>query len=132
MPDPSDRRRPIRVLVAAGHRAARVGAAGALAGAGFDVVGECPTVADAVAAARQRRPDVCLVDTRMAGGGTTAATALVALGPAPRVVVLGTGSTADDALEAFDAGASGYLLEDVTGDRLALAVADVAGGHLTV
>ena len=132
MADAIARRRPIRVLIAAGHRAARVGAARALVGAGFDVVGECPTVADAVAAARQRRPDVCLVDTRMAGGGTTVATALVALEPAPRVVVLGTGSTADDALAAFDAGASGYLLEDVTGDRLALAVDDVAAGHVVV
>jgi DNA-binding NarL/FixJ family response regulator len=132
MPDPTGRRRPIRVLVAARHHAARVGAARALGAGGFEVVGECATVADAVATARDRRPDVCVVDAALAGGGTTAAAALGALAPAPRIVVLGTGSTAADALAAFDAGASGYLLEDVTGERLALAVADVAAGHLAL
>src|SRR3954471_21357902 len=111
MADPTaSRRRPIRVLVAAGHPAARVGAARALMGAGFDVVGECGTLVDAVAAARQRRPDVCLVDTRAGDGGAAAVSSFAALEPAPRVVVLGTGSTADDAFEAFDAGASAYLL----------------------
>lgn len=132
MPVSTTDRRPIRVLVAARHRAARVGAARALGIAGFEVVGECATVADAAATARDRRPDVSVVDAALAGGGTTAAAALAAVEPAPRVVVLGTGATAADALAAFGAGASGYLLEDVTGERLALAVADVAAGHLAV
>src|SRR5215212_7522046 len=122
MPDSTGHRRPIRVLVAARHRAARVGAVRALGTAGFEVVGECATVADAAATARDRRPAVCVVDAVLAGGGTTAAAALAAVEPAPRVVVLSTGSTAGDALAAFDAGASGYLLEAVTGERLALAV----------
>jgi DNA-binding NarL/FixJ family response regulator len=132
MPDSTGRRRPTRVLVAARHRAARVGAVRALGIAGFEVVGECATVADAAATARDRRPDVCVVDALLTGGGTTAAAALAAAAPAPRVVLIGTGSTAGDALAAFAAGASGYLLEDVTGERLALAVADVAAGHLAV
>jgi DNA-binding NarL/FixJ family response regulator len=132
MPDSTGTRRPIRVLVAARHRAARVGAVRALGTAGFEVVGECATVADAAATARDRRPAVCVVDAALAGGGTTAAAALAAVEPAPRLIVLGTGSTAGDALAAFDAGASGYLLEDVTGERLAHAVADVAAGHLAV
>src|SRR5436190_17003376 len=126
------RPRPIKVLIGAGHPAARIGAARALEAVGLEIVGECATAAAAVATARVRQPDVCVVDVRLPGGGPTAAAALAALEPAPAVILLGAAAAVEDVLAALDAGASGYLLEDVTGDRLALAVADVAAGHLAI
>ncbi len=123
--------RPTRVLATACHHAARVGATRALEAAGLEVVGEFVIAAAAVAAARAHQADVCLVDARLPDGAAAIA-ALAALEPAPRVIVLGGRPAIDDLFAATDAGASGYLLEDVTGDRLALAVADVAAGHAAV
>ena len=122
----------VRVLIADEHRPARVGALVALKMRGFDVVDECATAAAAIAKARARRPDVCIVDAGLPGGGLAAAGAIAALRPAPRVVVLGSSESVDEAVAALDAGASGYLLKNVSGDRLALAVADVAAGHVAV
>src|SRR5215218_495901 len=132
MPVPNGDRGRIRVLVAERHRAARVGAVLALEAAGFDVVDDCATAAGAIAKARERRPDVCVVDAELAGGGLAAAAAIAALRPAPRVTVLAASGTVDEVLAALDAGAAGYLLKNISGDRLAVAVGDLAAGHIAI
>src|SRR5215213_7620672 len=131
MPVSNGDRCRIRVLVAEGHRAARVGAVLALEAAGFDVVEDCATAAGATAKARERRPDVCLVDADLPGG-LPAVAAIAALRRAPRVIVLARSGTVDDVLAALDAGAAGYLLKSISGDRLAVAVGDVASGHIAI
>ena len=120
----------MRVVVAMRHRAARVGAVLALEAQGL-AVEEAATAGAAVAHARERRPDVCVVDAALPGGPAAVA-ALAALPRAPRVVVVADHATVEDVIDALDAGASGYLLKDVAASRLAVAVADVARGELAI
>ena len=62
-----------------------------LTAAGLDVVGEADTVATAIAAARELRPDSALVDVGLPDGdGMTLAGELTALPSPPRVILTST------------------------------------------
>jgi DNA-binding NarL/FixJ family response regulator len=122
----------IRVLVADRHRAARVGERIALQAAEFDVVAECETAEAATAAARRHRPEVCLVDAGLTGGGLATTVAITSLSAATTVVMVAEAATPEDVLDALDAGAAGYLLKDVTAERLAQHVRDAAAGDLVI
>ncbi len=94
------------------------------------VVGEAADGVEAVELARRERPDVALVDIRMPRlDGLDATRALVALDPAPRVVVLTTFDRDEWVFEALQAGASGFLLKDIRADRLVDAVRVVMTGE---
>ncbi len=87
-------------------------------------------VPSAVCAAVRSMPDVVLMDLRMPGGDGVTATAEITQGrPSTRVLVLTTYDTDSDILRAVEAGATGYLLKDVTGDRLVEAVRAAARGE---
>ena len=120
----------IRVLVADRHAPTRLGERMALEAHGFRVVAECASAEAAVAAARQQRPDVCLVDAGLRGAFTMEA--FQRLKPPPKIVLVAEAAHADDVLDALDAGAAGFLLKDVTAERLAQHVADAAEGHLVI
>lgn len=68
--------------------------------------------AAAVLAARRQRPDLCLIDIEIPGGGIETVAALLEAAPATTVVVLTLSHHEDDLLDALEAGASGYLLKD--------------------
>ena len=77
----------------------------------LEVVGEVDDGAGAVAAVREHRPDVVLMDIRMAQvDGITATVALLRLDPPPQVIVLTTFHGDDQVLNALRAGASGFLV----------------------
>lgn len=95
----------------------------------LEVVGEAENGRQALAAAARLRPDVVLMDVRMPDlGGVEATRALRAERPEVAVLILTTFD--DDAVvfEGLRAGASGYLLKDVSGEELAAAVRNVAAG----
>jgi DNA-binding NarL/FixJ family response regulator len=93
------------------------------------VVGEAPDGEHALALAQRVAPDVCLMDVRMPGmDGITATRRLMALPDPPRVVMLTTFDLDEYVLEALRAGASGFLLKDVSAADLGAAVRIVAGG----
>lgn len=95
----------------------------------LEVVGEAETGRQALAVAAELRPDVVLMDVRMPDlGGVEATRALRDRLPEARVLILTTFD--DDAVvfEGLRAGASGYLLKDVSGEELAAAVRSVAAG----
>jgi DNA-binding NarL/FixJ family response regulator len=80
---------------------------------------------------RQAAADVVLMDVRMPGtDGIEATRRLAGLGPGrPRVLILTTFDLDDYVYDALCAGASGFLLKDVTAERLFDAVRVVAAGE---
>jgi DNA-binding NarL/FixJ family response regulator len=121
-----------RVVIADDQALVRSGFAMILAAAGIDVVGEAADGRQAIAAVRRLRPDVVLMDIRMPEMDGLAATRHILDGPlsneAPRVIVLTTFDLDEYVYAALTAGASGFLLKDVTPDHLVHAVRLVRDG----
>jgi DNA-binding NarL/FixJ family response regulator len=94
------------------------------------VVGQAGTGAEAVQVAAGCRPDVVLLDIRMPGmDGIEAARRILAARPAPRVIMLTTFDLDEYVLEAFRAGASGFLLKDAPRARIVDGIRSVASGE---
>jgi DNA-binding NarL/FixJ family response regulator len=94
----------------------------------FEVVGTAADGAVAVEVCRRERPDVVLMDVRMpVMDGIEATRRIVADGP--RVLILTTFDLDEHVYDALSAGASGFLLKDVTAERLFDAVKVVAAGE---
>jgi DNA-binding NarL/FixJ family response regulator len=108
----------VTVLLADDHVATRAGVRGVLEDAGMRVVADVGTGPDAVAAALEHRPDVCLLDVQMPGGGIQAAAEIAEQLPDVAIVMLAADVTDEELLQALRAGARGYLLKDADPDRL--------------
>jgi len=120
----------IRIVVADDHELVRAGYAGLLATqADFTVVGTAHDGAEAVRVCREQLPDVVLMDVRMPVMDGIEATARLQGPDAPRVLVLTTFDLDEHVYDALTAGASGFLLKDVTAERLFDAVRVVAAGE---
>ncbi|HEX2810648.1 MAG TPA: response regulator transcription factor, partial [Kineosporiaceae bacterium] len=93
------------------------------------VVAECADGLEAVAAVRQHRPDVVLMDVRMPRlNGIDATRQLRGLGEPVRILVLTTFDDDDVLWGALEAGADGFVLKDSPAEELAAAIRAVAGG----
>ncbi|MEV3858057.1 response regulator transcription factor [Streptomyces sp. NPDC050095] len=130
-------RPPLRAVIADDQALVRTGFGMILAADGIEVTAEAADGAEAVAAVRRTRPDVVLMDIRMpqldgieatrqiladpagAGGGPDAGT---------RVIILTTYDLDHYVYAALTAGASGFLLKDVTPEHLVAAVRLVRSG----
>jgi DNA-binding NarL/FixJ family response regulator len=124
----------LRILVAEGLGLVRAGLRVLLeAQPGMCVAAEAATAPEAVAAARDVRPDIVLIDSDLPGGGGLDASRQIvaqADGAGTRVVML-IGSHAEDAVfDALRAGATGLLLRDAHADDLVQAVRVVAAGDV--
>jgi DNA-binding NarL/FixJ family response regulator len=124
---------PVRIVVVDDQEVVRAGFAALLGTqADFTVVGTAADGAEALQVCRDRHPDVVLMDVRMPtmdGVETTARlTAEASDGRGPRVVILTTFDLDEHVYDALSAGASGFLLKDVTAERLFDAVRVVAAG----
>jgi DNA-binding NarL/FixJ family response regulator len=95
----------------------------------IEVVGEAENGAQAVALAQRRQPDVILMDIRMPVlDGIEATRKLVGDGSPARIIVLTTFDLDEYVHAAIRAGASGFLLKDVTPAKLVEAIGIVAQG----
>ena len=121
----------IGIVVAVDHEVVRAGFAALLdTQPDFTVLGTAKDGAQAVAACRELQPDVVLMDVRMPGtDGIEATRQLAAAEPAPKVLILTTFDLDEYVFDALRAGASGFLLKDVTAERLFEAVRVVAAGE---
>jgi DNA-binding NarL/FixJ family response regulator len=122
----------VRIVVADDHEVVRSGFAALLATQpDFTVLGTAADGAAAVRICRELRPDIVLMDVRMPGTDGIQATRQLATGtePAPRVIILTTFDLDEYVYDALCAGASGFLLKDVTAERLFDAVRVVAAGQ---
>jgi DNA-binding NarL/FixJ family response regulator len=118
-----------RVLVADDHPALRASVRRVLEEHGFEVCAEAASAADSVAAAERERPDVCVLDVRMPGGGIAAAARIAAFLPETAIIMLTVSDSDDDLFAALRAGAQGYLLKDMDPARLPLALEGVLAGE---
>ena len=132
---------PLRVLVADDQALVRTGFRMILAADGIEVVGEAANGLEAVEATRSTRPDVVLMDIRMPEVDGLEATRRI-LGNSsadgrepgagapdhPRIIILTTFDLDRYVYEALAAGASGFLLKDVTPEHLVGAVRLVRSG----
>jgi DNA-binding NarL/FixJ family response regulator len=93
------------------------------------VVGEAPDGRTGIAAARELRPDVVLMDIRMPVlDGLVATVELRAHPEPPHVIVLTTFDADDYVLRALAAGADGFLLKDTAPSQILEAIRKVADG----
>jgi len=116
----------VRVLIADDQSIVRAGLATILGGQpDIEVVGQAADGHEAVARARELRPDVCLLDIRMPGLDGIEATRLLA-GPDDAdpiaVVVITTFDTDEYVHGALKAGARGFLLKGASPDQLIQAI----------
>jgi DNA-binding NarL/FixJ family response regulator len=97
---------------------------------GIAVVGEAADGALAVDMVRRLQPDVVLMDVRMPVlDGLEATRQILANGePSPRIIMLTTFDIDEYVYTALRAGASGFLLKDVTPEQLVASVKLVAAG----
>ena len=96
---------------------------------GIEVVGEAGDGQEAIGLVRRFRPDVVLMDVRMPGlDGLEATRRLLGAGDAARVIMLTTFDLDEYVYAALQAGASGFLLKDVSPERLVAALRMVADG----
>jgi len=94
------------------------------------VVGEASNGEEALRLALQHQPQVVLMDLRMpVMDGVTATRRMKATLPDCRVIVLTTFDDDESVFDGLRAGAVGYLLKDVTSDKLSDAIRAAARGE---
>ena len=124
----------IRVLIADDQRVVREGLAMVLGLLdGVEVVGAASDGNEAVALAGNLRPDVVLMDLRMPRcDGIEATRLLRERQPGTKVVVLTTYADDQSVIEAFRAGARGYLTKDAGGEEIRQALLRVLDDHAVI
>lgn len=125
---------PVQVLLVDDHALFRRGL-GLVLGAepDIEVVGEASHGAEAVDRAAELQPHVVVMDVRMPGmGGIEATRRIRQAQPATRVVMLTGSAEDDDLLGALRAGATGYLLKEISIEEIAPAVRAIARGQALV
>ncbi|WP_406376600.1 response regulator transcription factor [Streptomyces sp. NBC_00647] len=123
----------LRAVIADDQALVRTGFGMILAADGIEVTAEAADGAEAVDAVRRTRPDVVLMDIRMPRmDGIEATRRILGGGPdgsdGTRVIILTTYDLDHYVYAALTAGASGFLLKDVTPEHLVAAVRLVRSG----
>ena len=122
---------PVRVLIADDQELFREGLHTLLSvQPDLQVVGEARNGEEALRLAAILKPDVILMDLRMPLlGGVAATRRLKNTQPESKVIVLTTFDDDEDLFEGLRAGAVGYLLKDVSSEKLVEAIQAVARGE---
>jgi two-component system, NarL family, nitrate/nitrite response regulator NarL len=110
----------------------RRGVREALEGDHFVVVGETDDAASTIAVASRVRADICLIEIELPGDGLVAIGRIAKSSPETLIIVLSRSDRADDVVNAFLRGASGYLLKGIGGERLAASLRAAHRGESAV
>ena len=121
----------IRVLIVDDHAVVRTGLRRVLdAEEDIETVGEAPDAERAIYEAIESKPNVVLLDVMMPGkSGIEALPSLLQTVPDVRVLILSMQDDPRYVREAFDAGASGYVLKEAADTEVVGAVRAVAAGE---
>ncbi|MGZ4195108.1 MAG: response regulator [Solirubrobacteraceae bacterium] len=122
----------ITVILGDADAGTRAGARRALESAGVRIVAEAADAQQAVAAALQHKPAVCLLAVRMPGSGIVATAQIAAALPDTKIVMLTESDRDDDLFAAVRAGADGYLLKTTSAARLSKAIEGVVSGEAAI
>lgn len=122
---------PIRVFLVDDHEVVRRGVHDLLdAEPDIEVVGEAESAAQALARGPALRPDVAVLDIRLPDGdGISVCRELRSAMPSLACLMLTSFDDDDALLDAIMAGAAGYVLKQIKGSDLVLAVRTVASGQ---
>src|SRR4051794_19555746 len=122
---------PIRILVADDHVLFRRGLEMVLAQeTDLLLVGEAADGVEAVAAAADLLPDVVLLDVRMPRlSGIEAAAAIKEVAPVAKIIMLTISDEEGDLYQAIKAGATGYLLKEISIEEVANGIRAVHEGQ---
>jgi len=122
---------PIRVLIVDDHALFRRGLVMVLEQEkDIELVGEAGDGAEAVQIAQDTMPDVVLMDVRMPRrGGIEATGQIKAIAPHTKILMLTISDEEADLYDAIKAGASGYLLKEISIDEVANAIRQVHAGQ---
>ncbi len=128
---PGPRTEPIRVLIADDHVLFRRGLEMVLGQEpDFTLVGEAADGEEAVAMAADLLPDVVLLDVRMPKlSGIEAAAAIKEVAPVTKIIMLTISDEESDLYQAIKAGATGYLLKEISIDEVAHGIRAVHDGQ---
>jgi DNA-binding NarL/FixJ family response regulator len=94
----------------------------ALGDAGMEVVAACDDTVQLLAAVSREKPDVCVVDRELPGGGLAATAAIASPRDAPKVLVVGGHGASVEVRAARLAGAADCVPSDTGAAELAAAV----------
>jgi DNA-binding NarL/FixJ family response regulator len=121
----------VKIMLVDDHEVVRMGLRTLLERrAGFNVVAEAGSVAEAVAGAHQALPDVIVMDVRLPDGtGVEACREIRSERPETKVIMLTSYADDEAVYGSIMAGASGYLLKQTRGQNLAEAIERVAAGE---
>jgi DNA-binding NarL/FixJ family response regulator len=121
----------LRVIIVDDHALFRRGLEMVLENeADIEVVGEAHDGQQAVDRTTELMPDVVLMDVRMPRrSGIEATQRIKELMPHVKIVVLTNSDEEADLYEAIKAGASGYLLKEISSEEVADAIRSVVQGH---
>jgi DNA-binding NarL/FixJ family response regulator len=124
----------LRVLIVDDHPVVREGLGAVVRRSeGLTLVGEAGDGAEAVAAYRQLKPDVVLMDLRLPGkDGLEATREILCQDPGANIVLLTTFEEEGLARRALQSGARGVLLKDASTEELVAAVRAAAAGTVTL
>src|SRR5216684_3665855 len=122
---------PLRVMIVDDHEVVRNGVKALLEEAGgMSVAGEAATVREAIERAEWARPDVVVMDVRLAdGSGIEATREIRAKLPKTQVLMLTTFADDEALFASIMAGAAGYVLKQIRGGELIRAIREVGAGR---
>ena len=130
-PSTMQRATPARLVIADDHALARAGLRAMLTNQeGLEVVGEASDGREALELCRRLKPDLALLDVRMPEmDGLTTCHAIKQECPATSVILVTMHETLEYLLEAFKAGAVGYILKDISQQEFITSVQIVLQGE---
>jgi DNA-binding NarL/FixJ family response regulator len=123
--------KPIRILVVDDHFMVRMGLSASLnVEPDMEVVAEAGNTENAIAAFREHRPSLVLMDLRLPGvGGVDCSAAIVREFPDAQILILSTHSGEEEIYRALQAGARGYVVKSVMREELLRAIREVHAGR---